>query len=286
MRNERMKYKNYVTGITKSLKEYKELIDAAAVAYKRDKQKIKETAREMQGKWTEEYIDRYKKENDPLIKYKKQIQGYRERFEPTVTKYLEFLKKQLDDYFNGPVKTDFANKINSIKLSGLKLSDLEFELLQNTATSYMERRLLEQLATPHCTVELPDIERMYKAYRDYEAAATGLLYSYAGPNAEFVDALDEKIDDFYAVNMDAYFRCGKEAEFTEYMDNANSILAENKIKRELTENDKKLIDVLVNPNSLPFVAEQTVKDIAANSPELAELFALDERYSQYVDVEE
>lgn len=305
-----MKYKNYVAGITKALKEYKELVDAMAVAYKRDKKQIEETAKGMQGKWTQEYIDKYKRENNPIFKYKKQMQGYRARYEPTVTKYLDFLKKQIDDYFNAPINPDFANKINAIKISGLKLSNLEFELLQGAATTYMERRLLNQLAMsrtstsiqhtwdvnesnggkngvkdvevsdPCCVVELPDIEGMYQAYKDYKSAVTGLLYRYAGANAELTAALDSKTEDYIAVTMDAYFRSNSETAFLERMDKANSILPQT--KRELTESDKKLIDALVDPK-YPSLAKETVKGIAENSPELAELFALDERYSQYVE---
>lgn len=310
-----MKYKSYVAVITKALKEYKELVDSMAAAYKQDRQKIEQTAKEMQGKWTQEYIEKYKRENNPIFKYKKQMQEYRARYEPTVIKYLEFLKKQLDDYFNAPVKAEFANKINAIKISGLKLSNMEFKLLQDTATSYMERRLLEQLAMsrtsisiqhafdtnepdggrngvrnvevadPCCAVELPDIESMYKAFRDYEHAATGLLRSYAGPNAELTMALDNNTRDYIAVSMDAYFRCNKESEFIEHMDKANSILPESKVKRELTENDRKLIDVLVDPK-YPTLAEKTVKEIAEISPELTELFALDDRYSKYLETDE
>ena len=67
--------------------------------------------------------------------------------------YLEMLEKQLDKYFNAPINPDFANKIMTIKLSGLQLTNLEFKILQDSATSYMERRLLNQLAESRTKTE-------------------------------------------------------------------------------------------------------------------------------------
>lgn len=310
-----MKYKNYVASITKALSEYKGIIDRLEAGYKQDKQKLKNTAEEMRGQWTDEYIEKYKRENNPLGKYKKQMQDARAKYEPTILHYLELIKKQLDGFFNAPVKAEFANKINAIKISGLKLSNLEFELLKETATSYMEYRLLNQLAEsrtetrdkfifnpehpnggqsgvekvevsdPYIGLELPDIDGIYKRYNDYTRSAKALLYSYAGTKAELSEALDGNIPNYVAIFMDSYFRNKAADEFLGVMDKANSILPESKVKRELTENDRKLIDTLVD-TKYPTLAEGRVKEIAANSPELAELFALDERYAQYVNTEE
>ena len=232
-------------------------------------------------------------------------------YEPTILHYLELIKKQLDSYFNAPVKADFANKINAIKLSGLQLSDTEFQILQQSATSYMERRLLNQLAEsrtkterkavlnkqsgepeyqtvqtadPYIRMELPDIDSIYKAYKSYRTAARGLLYSYAGHNAELSDMLENNIPNYVAINMDSYFRNGHEQEFAKVMDKANSILPESKIKRELTENDKRLIDTLIDPK-YPSLAKSKVREIAENSPELSELFLLDSRYSGFLEEE-
>ena len=89
----------------------------------------------------------------PDINYKARLQGTRAAVEPIVLHYLEMLEKQLDKYFNAPINPDFANKIMSIKLSGLQLTDLEFKILQDSATSYMERRLLNQLAESRTKTE-------------------------------------------------------------------------------------------------------------------------------------
>lgn len=253
---------------------------------------------------------------NPIAKYKKQMQDARAKQEPTILHYLELINKQLDSYFSAPVSREFADKISAIKISGLQLSDLEFELLRDTATTYLECRLLNCLAEsrtkteskhiydaehpnggangvvdverrdPYIGLRLPNIDKVYKAFKDYRAAARGLLYSYAGTKAELYEALDENTSLFMTVNMDSYFRDNAAEEFSKVMDEANAILPENKIKRTLTENDKKLIDTLISPNSLPFMAERTVKEIAASSPELKELLLLDERYAKYLEDEE
>lgn len=307
-----MKYKNYVEKITGALKEYKEKIDIQEAMFTQEQKALQGKAEEMKGQWTDEYIEKYLSENNPHSKYKKQMQDTRAIYEPTILHYLELIKKQLDSYFNAPVKVDFANKINAIKLSGLQLSDTEFQILQQSATSYMERRLLNQLAEsrtktetkavlnkqtgeaeyqtvqttdPYIRMELPDIDNLYGAYKNYESAAKGLLYDYAGHDARLSDMLENDAPDFVAVNMDSYFRNEHEQKFAKVMDEANAILPESKIKRELTENDKRLIDTLIDPK-YPSLAKPKVQEIAKNSPELSELFLLDSRYAKYLDTEE
>lgn len=307
-----MKYKNYTEKITRALKEYKEKIDIQEAMYVQEKKTIQAKAEEMKGQWTDEYIEKYLVENDPYGKYKKQMQDTRAIYEPTILHYLELIKKQLDGYFNAPVKTDFANKISAIKLSGLQLSDTEFQILQQGATSYMERRLLNQLAEsrtktgtktvfnkqtgeaeyqtvqtadPYIQMKLPNIDVTYGAYKEYKSAAKGLLYDYAGYNANLADMLENGTPNYVAINMDSYFRNEQERRFAKAMDEANAILPESKIKRELTENDKRLIDTLIDPK-YPSLAKPKVQEIAKNSPELSELFLLDNRYAKYLDTEE
>ena len=61
------------------------------------------------------------------------------------------------------------------------------------------------------------------------------------------------------------------------MEKANSILPESKIKRELTENDKKLIDLLID-EKYPSLAKERAKELAEADTDIGELLALDERY--------
>ena len=130
-----MRYKTYVKKIDDTLAKYKTDIDALEGMYLAEKKKLKETADEMKNKWTDNYIAEYCRDNNPDINYKARLQGTRAAVEPIVLHYLEMLEKQLDKYFNAPINPDFANKIMSIKLSGLQLTDLEFRILQDSATS-------------------------------------------------------------------------------------------------------------------------------------------------------
>ena len=141
-----MNYAKYLKKISEALSKYKTDIDMLEKLYNVERQKVQEKASEMKGKWTDEYIEKYVLEHNPDMCFKSRIQVAREKVEPVILDSLERFQKSLDKYFNAPIKPDFANKIMTIKLSGLQLSDLEFRILQDSATSYMERRLLNQLA--------------------------------------------------------------------------------------------------------------------------------------------
>lgn len=298
-----MKYQKNVKKISTALAKYKADVDTLEGLYKLERQKVKSEAEKMKGKWTDRYIGEYISEHNPDATFKARLQGARAEAEPIILDSLDRLQKSIDGYFNAPIKPDFANKIMTIKLSGLQLSDLEFKILQDSATSYMECRLLNQLAesrtkkstvveldsngTPHSKetdvnnpylyLELPDIEGTYKQFEDFKRTARTLLYQYSGTNAEMSHLLDKDVPNYLSVSADAFFRCGYEEEFTKAMEKANSILPESKIKRELTENDKKLIDLLIDEN-YPSLAQKRAKELAEADTDIGELLALDERY--------
>ncbi len=298
-----MKYQKNVKKISTALAKYKADVDTLEGLYKLERQKVKSEAEKMKGKWTDAYIGKYISEHNPDATFKARLQGARAEAEPIILDSLDRLQKSIDGYFNAPIKPDFANKIMTIKLSGLQLSDLEFKILQDSATSYMECRLLNQLAesrkkrgtvveldsngTPHSKetdvnnpylyLELPDIEGTYKQFEDFKRTARTLLYQYSGTNAEMSHLLDKDVPNYLSVSADAFFRCGYEEEFTKAMEKANSILPESKIKRELTENDKKLIDLLID-EKYPSLAQSRAKELAEADADIGELLALDERY--------
>lgn len=302
-----MRYLNYVKKISNALEKYKNDIDTLEGLYRLERQKVKEEATKMRGKWTDEYIEKYIVEHNPDASIKAKFQSTRASIEPAVLHYLEMIQKSLDNYFNSPIKPDFANKIMTIKLSGLQLSDREFQILQSSATSYMECRLLNQLAEsrtkkgevveldnsgqPHRKetdisnpyyLELPNLDETYKAFENYKQSAKGLLYSYSGQKAEMSHLLDNNVPNYISVSMDSYFRNKKAEEFTKVMEKANSILPESKIKRELTENDKRLIDTLVD-SRFPSLAKDRVKALAESDADIESLLLLDERYSKYLE---
>lgn len=304
-----MRYANYVKKISDTLAKYKTDVDTLEGLYRADKQKVQAKADEMKGKWTDEYINQYLSEHSPDKNYKARLQGARAAVEPTVLHYLEMLEKSLDRYFNAPIKPDLANKIMAIKLSGLQLTDLEFKILQDSATSYMECRLLNQLAesrtktekktvlnkqsgepeyqtvqtaNPYINLELPDMENTYNSFKSYLRSAKGLLYSYAGTNAEMSHLLDNDTPNYVAVSMDSYFRNHADEAFSKVMEKANSILPESKIKRELTENDRKFIDTLID-SKYPSLARDRVKALAEADTDIESLLLLDERYNKYLE---
>lgn len=298
-----MKYSKYVKRISTALAKYKENVDALEGLYSAEHEKVRAEAQKMKGKWTDEYIGEYVLQHNPDANFKARLQVARAEAEPIILDSLDRLQKTLDGYFNAPIKPDFANKIMTIKLSGLQLSDLEFKILQDSATSYMERRLLNQLAesrtkkgtvveidnngtprsketdigNPYLYLELPDIEGTYKQFEDFKRTARTLLYQYSGTNAKMSHLLDRDVPNYLSVSADAFFRCGYEEEFTKTMEKANSILPESKIKRELTENDKKLIDLLID-EKYPSLAKERAKELAEADTDIGELLALDERY--------
>lgn len=303
-----MKYKSYVNKISEALAKYKADVDTLEGLYMADKEKLEAKVDSMKGKWTDEYIKQYRIDHSPDINSHARFHGARSRVEPTVLHYLEVLKNQLDKFFNAPVNPDFANKIMTIKLSGLQLSDTEFKVLQGSASSYMECRLLNQLAEtrtkegdvtevgengeiqhkkgtlkdPYMYLNLPNIEEVYKSFREYETTVKGLLYSYSGTKAKMAHLLDDPIPDYISVSMDSYFRSHSEEKFTKVLENATSILPESKVKRELTENDKKLIDTLIDCK-YPSLCEERVKTLAEADASIGALLELDERYAKFLE---
>lgn len=303
-----MKYQKYVKRISETLAKYKAQVDELEITYNAEQKKVKEEAAKMKGQWTDEYIDKYIAEHNPDSNIKEKFQRIRSNVEPIVVDSIDRLQKCLDKYFNAPINSDFANKIMAIKLSGLQLSDLEFKILQDSATSYMECRLLNQLAetrvkkgqvvdigengegkqreidvlNPYTMIDLPDIEQIYKEFNNYKVAANGLLYSYSGTNAGMSRLLDKDIPSYISVSMNSYFKNDYEQRFSQVMEKANAILPESKVKRVLTENDKRLIDTLVD-SKYPSLAKERVVELAEADADIGELLSLDERYSEYLE---
>lgn len=305
-----MKYKKYVSKITSELKSYRQKVDELEKQYKNTELKTTQEIEQMRGKYTEEYISEYKKGVDLISKFKPMINQARDQARPVVDFYLDLIEKEINGYFNAPVSTNFANKINAISLTGIKLSDTEFQILQDSANSYMERRLLNHLAEsrtrsvenvtldsnhnpvrgnmelgdPFQKIELPDIEKTYTAFDNFKRSINFLLNNYSGNDATLSECLDNT-PKHISITADSYFRNKSEETFVEVLEKANAILPESKIKKSLSENDIKLIDTLVDPK-YPTLAKSTVENISKVSPELSELFALDERYKDYVCNEE
>lgn len=305
-----MKFKKYVSKISSELKGYRQKVDELEKQYKNAELKTTQEIEQMRGKYTETYIAEYKKGINLTSKFKPMINQAREKSKPVVDFYLDLIEKEINGYFNAPVSTNFANKINAISLTGMKLSNVEFQILQDSASSYMERRLLNhlaenrtrsvenvtldsnnnpvrgnmELADPYQRIELPDIEKTYDAFSNFKRSVNFLLNNYSGNDATLSECLDNT-PKHISITADSYFRNRSEETFVEILEKANAILPESKVKKSLSENDIKLIDTLVDPK-YPTLAKSTVENISKVSPELSELFSLDERYKDYVVCEE
>ena len=96
--------------------------------------------------------------------------------------------------------------------------------------------------------------------------------------------LDKSISEYSVLATMSYFKSRPDETFAQIMEKANSVLPENKIKKTLSEADRKFIDAVINPE-YPWLAEGNIKRIVKNGSdsELVELLKLDERYSKYID---
>ena len=305
----KMRYKKQIEMIKKSLEDYKNGIYELALAFKSAICAIQEEAESMKGKWTDEYIKCHI-ENEKKInsaKFRVKTDELKKQYEPLVLHCLEVLEKRMEGYFNAPANADFLNKINSIKLTGLQLSNREFEMLKKSAHSYMECRLLNELAetrmkteqkttldettgqpkiektkeeNPYLLLKVPNMETVMNGFEDYQSNVLRVINSYCGADAELYDVLEVAVPKHVAITSDSYFRNGTHEKFEKIMEEATAIMPER--KKTLSENDKELIDSMVNP-TYPSLAKETVQKIASHSAEMLELFELDERYAKFVE---
>ena len=140
-----MKYQNYLNNVLKLLQDYRDSVNGVKAIYDSDKAKHDRELKDMQGKYTDEYIKEYDSKWRASNNYKDMLDKERAKKQKLANHNLDIMKNQIDKYFQAPVSADFANKIMAIKSTGMQLSKTEYELLQKQATSYMERRLLNEL---------------------------------------------------------------------------------------------------------------------------------------------
>lgn len=304
--------KRYIDEITNILVGYAGKIDALANTKQRLVINLEDEIEEMKGKYTDSYIKEYR-QNYKFPDYRPQMNAERNASRDLVSYYLETIEKQLDSYFMAPVRTDFANKINSIKITGLKLSDREFEMLAKSAKSYMEMRLLNQLAetrtkaetkitidpetrepkretgetaAPYMYLKVPDLDKCYEAFNNFKRGANYLLDSYSGANAELAEFLENGVSKLISASANSYFRNKSAEAFAQVMSEQGEILAKTGIKTTLTDRDKKVIDALINepfPKLYQDKVKARVKTISEGMPEIGNLLRLDDRYKGYLE---
>ena len=304
--------KKYIDTITDLLVGYAGKIDSLAMTQSRIKIDLENETKAMKGKYTDAYIAEYKK-NYKFPNFCQQMTIARNECKEVVDYHLKTIEKQLNAYFMAPVRQDFANKINSVKITGLQLSNKEFDMLAKSAKSYMEMRLLNQLAetrtktemkvsldpdtrepkrekseaaAPYNYIDVPDLDQCYKAFEEYKQNVYRLLNDYSGKNADLCEFLESGRTKNLSLTSDSYFRTKAAERFKNLMSQQEEILEKTGVKTSLTERDKKVIDTLIDvefPSIYPDKVKNKVQNVASAMPEIGELLRLDERYSKYLE---
>lgn len=162
---------------------------------------------------------------------------------------------------------------------------------------------------PCFSVELPSIEHAYDALQSLKNAVNTAFSGYCGVNYELkdvifpVDAVTEqtsrKLAEAYGMQPQKQTLGAMEiskmatsikffdensrvyTEFAKMVDIINATIPETSKKTELTENDRELIDLIIEPQ-YPSLAAGKAVEIAKKDERLSELLKLDSRYGQKV----
>ena len=236
-----MKYEKSLEKIITSVTDYRNYVDELVSKYETEKSLHNKTVADMRGVYTDSYIEEFKASWQPNVSYGDLMKSKRNEVMPTINHYILQIEKEMDQYFNASPRTEFVNKINSIALTGMKLTNKEFELLKNSASNYMEMRLLSHLAesrtkqemrstindqgysenkvveveNPYTKIELPDIDRTYTEFERLKNSVKTLINFYAGSKAELKDYLGDGVSQYVPLTADSFFRNKVADTFTE-----------------------------------------------------------------------
>lgn len=304
-----MRIKKYIKKIANILKEWKVSVDTLEEKYLREKSDLEKYCTEKAKQWKQEYIEQYMKENSPTEKYIIAYRAAREPVQIAIERNLSLILNRLDSFFGAPVSPEFANTIMVTKLTGLHLSDLEFQLLKNSVSTYAEARLLNQLAIsrtkqinsiqiekdgtleralkdmkdPYLHLEIPDMDTVYKNYEHFKNSALRMANSYVGKSGTLNFALEQSLPTYLCVTSESFIRNHEDEKFLEIIEKANNALCVKK-RKVYTEEDKKIVDSLIDPRYAP--SKEKVYSVAAIHEEIEELLRLDPRYTKFFDDEE
>lgn len=210
-----MKYQKFMKKVMEQLTEYKGTVDTLAAAYSTEKAKHEKELKSMQGKYTEEYIEESRRNWKPSKRYAEIINSEREKHQNIANAYIGQIERELNLYFSVPVNPSFASTVTALKTIGAKVSDREFQLLQDTAGGYWDRKLLSALSTsrtektdkvkmndkneperttvdkpiPYFGVELPNIENVYDSLQNVKNAVNMAFNGYCGMNYKLKDVV-------------------------------------------------------------------------------------------------
>lgn len=296
-----MKYQNYLNNVLKLLQDYRDSVNGVKAIYDSDKAKHDRELKDMQCKYTDEYIKEYDSKWRASNNYKDMLDKERAKKQKLANHNLDIMKNQIDKYFQAPVSADFANKIMAIKSTGMQLSKTEYELLQKQATSYMERRLLNELVASSAddadkldmqlSAEVPNIDSIYGAYNHMRENVDNAFNFYCGDDLSLKEYIDCDCNDYInASNITHAIKCfdvdrnDSYKSFIKAMSSANDILDKgNRPNEELSDDEKSLINaILPDYDKYPIGSKLQAAEIAKTNAEMASLLLLDERYSESV----
>lgn len=171
-------------------------------------------------------------------------------------------------------------------------------------------RTEKEIKIPYGGIDLPDIEKAYDALQSVKNAVNTAFRGYAGANFELKDIVfpldktaeetSRKLAETYGVQprqkqtlgvmettkMATSINCFSEnyrpySELIKVMDDIDATIPKPPKKTELTEDDRKLIDLMIEPQ-YPSLAAGKAVEIAKKDERLSELLKLDSRYGQKV----
>lgn len=301
--------------IRKILTDYKTVVDKACEVKKANEQKHAALLESQKSKYTKEYLaemERKFKEGQHSVYYPP-IDRARATAKKEINGLFEQMENELESMVNAPANSDFLNKLNALKISGITPSKKEFELLYKDCSSYMELRLLNELNKGRITeqgnsvnfaelqflVDCPDIDQLYKTFEDYKERVNITLDSYNGQNSELfadnpryqdyyrvVDGKTEKIkDDESYVAESSYsikFFLDDFKELKPFEDQLNKGLYIPKNNRPLSTQETKLINELTEFDKYPSTANKRAVQIAKVDNGMAALFMRDSRFADDV----
>lgn len=284
-----------LSAITMALQTQKKEVDNLVTQYKGEKERIERKAQEMResGKWTETGVSEFLLAELPAAAaYSVGLTTARNKAARIVLPYLDGLRQVLDEYFNAPVSANFSATLNAAQVAGLELTEREFALLDRSAKTYFERRLLANLAEKKGgamatkRVEVTNMDAAYKTFERYRDNALRFLETYCGQEAELNDALPlgddgrQHHNPMVTVTADAFFRNGLRETLKSVMDEIE------KEEKPLSNLERELIDLIINPNILeayPYTAKQEVREKAEKSTALKSMLMRDARYAGIVN---
>lgn len=314
-----MRYKAKVCIINSELERYKNAINNLALSYSARKKLLSDEVAQAKssGMYSDDYIKGLESKQARTDDLKSSMQSERAKSKARIDEQIGKLEKALDAYFSAPVSPEFATKVQSISALGLKLTNSEFENLQRSAHSYMELRLLNQLAETRTKtkegadreeviksiqensfgkgsvlpsqkelpnayggIAVPNIDEIYKSFREYRSAIDTLLNGYCGENNLLHSLLEQDYRDnpFIYANSNVYFEHGADCTISKVFDDMNKIIPRS--NEPLSAEEKSVIDKLV-PYEL-LANKGMIEGIIDDKPETESLFERDSRYSKYL----